>query len=272
MKLLKGMLATSHVDLHDERMVYEALVSMVDQINSQYIPVGVEHDPRIPPQGRIKSASLVELEENEYGVEGIIELFEENDNIEPIEDSRVIPIRDIINDSIHIIYDRTYRDIEDQQVIEEIKSLVNGGASEEGKKAVEPISILAVVVTAAAGSFFAGFLEKAGADAWDFFKEKIKSLIRRKRNSQRDYLLSFQFIIREPSKYVVVETILSNPNDNEIEEFFESGIALLDNLVPKLFPKNVDIRKIVIEYSEGKLRVLYSIRKDAVPLFYGEEP
>ena len=75
---LKSIGATTRVDRHGMRMTKEVLESMVTQINSpkEALPVGVEHDLIIPPIGKILTATLVQLDEGEHGVEIVQEIFE----------------------------------------------------------------------------------------------------------------------------------------------------------------------------------------------------
>ena len=79
MKKIKGIYATSNVDNHGKAFSVEALKMLVEQINNSYMPMGVEHDPRIPPIGRIISAKLIKRDDGSYAVEGISEIFEEGD-------------------------------------------------------------------------------------------------------------------------------------------------------------------------------------------------
>ena len=48
MTKMEATLATTNVDLHDERLTIGALQSMVEAINASYIPMGIEHDRRPP--------------------------------------------------------------------------------------------------------------------------------------------------------------------------------------------------------------------------------
>lgn len=271
MKHLKGVLSTTHIDRHNERMSLEALKSSVEQINTQYIPVGVEHDPRFPPKGRIVSAELVEIDDGEFGVEGIIEMFEEGDELELEDNGREMPIRAITDNQIHTVFDRSYQKDEEQKLIEELREKVNGNVTEESKKSVEPISVLIIAVSAAAGSFLAGLIEKAGADTWDYFKQKIVELIRRRRKVKEDHILSFQFTIRETDRYQIIEVLLTNPTDEDIKKFFENGLQLTDQLVPQIINSDTPMRKITMEYNKGQLKVLFGVRKDAVPVSFSTE-
>jgi hypothetical protein len=77
MKVLRELVASSHIDQQNMKFAISTLNSMVDQANSSYIPYGVEHDPRIPPLGRIQRARLVPLQDGEAAIEADIEIFDD---------------------------------------------------------------------------------------------------------------------------------------------------------------------------------------------------
>src|SRR5256885_2323193 len=85
MKRVSARIATTHLDKQGEKMALSALESMAAHIAKTYVPMGVEHDPPIPPIGRIVSASVVQLTEEEYAVEGELEIFEP-DEVVPLGD------------------------------------------------------------------------------------------------------------------------------------------------------------------------------------------
>jgi hypothetical protein len=116
-------LSTTHLDKQGERMSLQALQTMRDQTNEQIIPMGVEHDPRIPPQGRVLYAEIVELKDGEYALEGVAEIFDEDySNIEEVGDREIL-IREFKENEFKIIADRSFRSEEKQQVLEEISNL-----------------------------------------------------------------------------------------------------------------------------------------------------
>lgn len=268
MQYQRQIIATSHVDRHQDRMSRGALESLVEQINSQYIPVTVEHDPRNPPLGRIVQAELKELDDGELAVEAIVQFFEPGDKVEFDED-RSLPIR--MPDGVQIIYDRSYSNEHDQMAIRDIAETVDGGSQEFVKKAIEPLSVLTIAVAVALGNFFGGFFEQVGADAWDLLKQKIKTLIQGRRDQGIDHLLSFQFYTKQDDDQLLVEIVLSNPDDDTIDAFFNSGIEDLDQFIPDLTEADVRLRKMVLDYSTGRFSVLYGVRRDAAPLFFKEE-
>jgi hypothetical protein len=257
---------TSHIDRHNEKMSLDALESFVDQVNKQYTPIGIEHDPRIPPVGRVVSAHIEELEDGEFAVDGIAEMFEEGEETEFKDDEKEIPVREFTDDRLHIGYDRSYQNPDDQQLLKETRTLINGELSQQLKKATEPVSLLVIAGSFIAGGIAAGFLNKIGEDAWDSFKEKLIKLMNRKREEKKDYLLSFEFVVHKESHPLSLETILSNPTASEVNMFLQEGLEMLDGITPQFFKTRHHLRKIVFEYEKGKLRVIFGLRKDAVPL------
>ena len=67
-----------------------------------------------------------------------------------------------------------------------------------------------------------------------------------------------------------IETILSDPGDQDIEVFLEQGLKGLDETVSAYLEDNAHLKKLVLEYADGKLKVLFGIRKDAVPIHFEE--
>lgn len=245
----------------------EALKSMVGQINEKYIPIGTEHDPRIPPQGRLISSKLIRLDDGAYAVEGVAEIFEKDDEIGKIDNSRQMPLKTYNIDTYGIRYDQTYKDSESQKIINDIAYLLNASIQEEIKKAFEPISILTIVGAFILGAVAHGFLNKLGADAWDALKEKIKQLQRKKKGQVKERLLIYEFTLINEDTKTIAEIILANPTDEDIDSFFNSGLKQLDELVPKYFAPHLGLSKIVFGYFNKKLIMQFGVRKDAVPIY-----
>jgi hypothetical protein len=263
----KIRMITSHIDKQNEQMTLNALQDFARLINQQYTPMGVEHDPRIPPVGRVLSAYIEELEDGEFAVDGIAEIFEEGKEIEFKDDGRETPIREF-GERLHICPDRSYRAPEDQQLLEEICSLVNGELTPQLKKSIEPISLLIIAASFIAGGIVSGFLNKIGEDTWDLFKAKIVELMRRKQQENKDRLLAFEFTVREGDQTLCLETILTNPSESEINKFMQLGLKELDKRTPRFFKHRHYLRKIVFEYKDGQLRVIFGLRKDGVPISF----
>lgn len=272
MRYVKGIIATSHIDRHGDMLSPEGLKNMVEQINSQYIPFMVEHDPRIPPQGRMKSAKLIKLEDGHYAVEGINEIFEEGDEIEVVDSSREMPLPIYDREVLQITYDRSYRDDESQLLINDISSLLGSSPQKYEKKAIEPISILIIGGFYLLGKIASGFFNKLGSDAWEALRGKLKILFEKKKNEAKENLLMFQLSISAEGLIVNTEVIITNPSDDDIDSFFEKGLSKLDQILPSVIKKYPEVKKIVFTFSDNDLSLLFSVRKDAFPISPSQNP
>lgn len=269
MKYYKGILATTHVDKHKDKMTIEALKSIIEQANLHYIPVGIEHDPRTPPVGRVKSAELKELKDGEYAIEGVIEVFEDGDIIElQKDDPKSMKIREHSFSSLDISYDRNYQDEEDRILISEINHLLKSNTEplSDIKKSLDPISIITIGGAFALGGIATGFLGKIGSDGWDLLKEKLKKLFRKRKGGKKEKLLSFEFDIEKEGYLICAQIIITNPKDQDIEDFLEYGLKKVDKVLPKYFTPELGIKRIVMEYSNNETKVKFGVRKDAVPI------
>lgn len=268
MKIVEAILATSHVDRQNEQLTLSALQGMVQQVNERYIPMGLEHDPRIPPQGRLISAELQELEDGEYAIRGTFEVFEPGDVVELQEGGREIALHEYSEDSICITYDRSYRASEDQELLRHAAEASNAHLQLEGKKSLEPLSILTLAGTFVLGGIAAGFLKKIGADGWDVFKDAIGKLLRRRKESGTEYLMAFEAVIPVEGHHISVEVYLSNPSEEDLRSFFGNGLSMLDHLLGPYLRASPDLRRLVLEYEGGSMLLKFGVRKDAVPMAF----
>ena len=264
MKLVEVILSTTHIDRHNERMSKSALESMVEQIKANIIPAGIDHDPRIPPVGRIKDAKLQKRTDGEYEVIGIIEMFEPGDEI-PLSNRR-LTIRKPDSKEFELIYDRSYRNEKDQKTIEEIGKILDSSPIEESKKSYDVLSVLTIAGVFAAGAISAGFFNSLGKDAYDSLKKYIKELLKRKSKETEERLFKFNPIVEIKDRVIEIDIILTNPKDGDIDMFFEDGLKELDSNFAKWI-ENKSIAKLVFEYSDNSLKLKFGIRKDGVPMF-----
>lgn len=268
MEYVTAIIATSHVDSHGDRLTVDALKSMVDQINSQYIPMIVEHDPRCPPLGRITSARLVRSDDGEYAVETTTQFFDAGEEPKLDVTGRSMPVRQVNDDFLHLVDDRSFASPEDQALLEELRNLISGKQETEVKKASDPISILQIAGMFPAGRIATGLLNKVGSDRWDTFKKKLSAIVKKKGQERGECLLIFRFVLLPEPGPVSIEIILTNPSGADINLFLGQGLRDLDQATPSLLLKSKDLSKIVTRYSEGKLTVSFAVRKDAVPVYF----
>ena len=73
----KQIIATSGKDRHNQQIPEEELLEIVQKINeaNASIRLGVEHDPTLLPVGKIVSAKMVSISENEIAIEAEIDEF-----------------------------------------------------------------------------------------------------------------------------------------------------------------------------------------------------
>lgn len=259
------ILSTTQIDRQNEKFSVDALESMVEQIKSSLYPMGVEHDPRIPPVGRIVDARLRERDDGEYEVVGIVEMFDSPESDPPSVDGRTFPVREPKSKTPQLIYDRSYRDDEDQKTIEEVADILDSRPIEEGKKSYEVLSALTIAGSFALGGIASGFFKSLGEDAYEALKSKIKELLDRKKSERDEYLFRFNPTIEIDDRLVEIDVILTNPSEDDIESFFEDGIPELDNVIPG-HVQNENVKKVVYEYEDKSVTVKFGVRKDCVPL------
>jgi hypothetical protein len=59
---------------------------------------------------------------------------------------------------------------------------------------------------------------------------------------------------------------LADPSESDVNRFLQQGLKELDERTPRFFKHKYHLRKIVFEYKDGKLHVIFGLRKDAVPV------
>lgn len=74
----KGIIATTRVDRHGDKLEKEALETLVNTINTkeEAIGVSVEHDSLAMPIGKVIKGELVQLDDGEFAVKTIQEIFD----------------------------------------------------------------------------------------------------------------------------------------------------------------------------------------------------
>jgi len=268
MKKFKRIIASSQTTSDGQLYTRELLKTMIEQLNTEYLPIGIKHDPRKPPVGRFVSAKLIPLKDGEYAVEGYGEIFEPDDLFGLQDDSRTIPIRLIDSEGLQVFYDKNYKNSEDQQDLKNMGSIIGDDPHEEVKLSLDPISTLTIYAGIfVLGGIAGGFLNKLGSDAWDKLKEILIRVMSRRKEGEKDKLLIFQFTVKHEDHLINVETILSNPKEDDINNFFSDALPKLEIILPSYCKSDSGVKWIALEYSQRDVKVLFGIRKDAVPMF-----
>jgi len=263
MKRLEGIIAT-HVDRHGDKFTVEALHSMVQQMQKAYLPMGIEHDPRVPPIGRMISATVTKLENGEYGVKGVWEIFDGQGSLELGDDEREIPLRTYRTDKLELIFDRTYSSVESQAAIKELADILKTNPQEEFKKCLDPLSVITMGGAFVLGGIAIGFLHKLGADTYDVIKSKLSKVLSTVPVKEKLLVIECQVIEVKDSFHLQV--ILENPTDSDLESLMRDGLHQLDEITSRYWKPSIGIKKLVCVYENNEVQLRFGIRKDAVPL------
>jgi len=114
------VIATSHIDLHNERIAREALEKAAEDINNGSRPLlTIEHDLTLPPRGKMIRAWVEKRTDDEYQLVALLEYFDKPENItlqdgtqlvkeESDSDQKPFPNRySLLPDGYTISYDHT---------------------------------------------------------------------------------------------------------------------------------------------------------------------
>jgi hypothetical protein len=267
MKRLHGTLTTTHIDRHGDRMMLSALESGLAQINQMFVPVGVEHDPRIPPQGRIVRAWSRELDDGEFALDGEFEMFEAGDELPLGPEGRELPIRRFPTDRMAIEYDMQLRSQPDREEIDALAALLSVEAEEEVKKSLDPLAILTLGGAFALGGIAGGFLSRIGEDVYEVLKARLKTFFERRHSMPQETLLRLVFVVQHEGRDVEVELVASRPDAQAIDDLLSRYLPTIDDALPALIASGPDLKRFVFEYADGKTVLKFAVRRDAVPIF-----
>lgn len=266
MKTINVRLMTTHLDAHNERLALSALKDGKRSASEYYLPVLFEHDPRIPPIGRIIDAEIVEMDDGEYALDATYELFD-GDGPVPYKHDRRMRTKDLSKGELLLSFDRNMTNEQDQDSIKVLADALGVEPLFEGKKALDPISVLTIGGAFVAGGIASGFLKSLGADLYEVAKERVKEIMSRRKEGERDKLFKFHSTVLIDGRSVDVEVIITNPSPSDIDAFFDSGISEVDHLIFR-YLKDPSVARIVLDYQDQTLQVKFGVREDCAPLYW----
>jgi hypothetical protein len=262
MKTSEAVIASTSIDRQGEQLTREALEHLAEWIGTHFVPIGVEHDPRRAPIGRIASAFVRDRSDGESEVVATLEVFEKSDAVD--NDQRELILRDR-GEGLSITYDWTHRHAADQEDIEAIANALGTEAIYEGKKAAEPISVITLAAGFILSSIAAGFFGELGSAAYIRLKERLVRIFRRKNIRQGEQLLKLSFFRECDGKPVEVVLLVTNPSEEDIDGVFSEGFAALDRILPMCIDKVPNVRRLTFEYKVGAVQMLFGVSKDCRP-------
>ena len=265
MEMQKRMLTSTHVDRHGDCMSRDALLKMAADINRSYVPVGVEHDPRHPPIGRIVAAEILALPDGHWGLEGTLEFWTNDEVVKAGDANREIPMKKYALGQFDIGCDRHFWSELYAEELSDLEVLLGAKRSLNVKKALDPIAVLQIGVGVALGHIATGFLQQVGVSAFEKVKQLLASVL--KRDGADEKILQFQLSVYDNTRAICAEVIITNPSQQDIDLFLGRGLQQLDQLLLKVSGEQPELAKIVLKFADGKFKIEFGVRKDAVPMF-----
>lgn len=272
MRKAQGTIANTLVNKRGEKISKEALEGMVSQVKEQYIPINIEHDPRIPTQGRIADAHIRKRDDGEYEVVADFEIFEEGDSAASTMGTKSIVERSFPNDKLSLNFDRNFNNKNDQENINKISNLINAETHPSIKNSLDPIGVIEIAGLVAFGAITKGFLSKIGSDAFEATKKQLVEIFSRKKEGENEKILTLSFKVVKNEIEFDVEVHTTNPDKEAIDKLFSEGLEELDRLVPMLYQKEANLHKMVFEFKKGEMKIKYAVNKSCYPLFPTNTP
>ena len=264
---IQSIMATTHVDRHNERVSLAALESMREQIRNSFLPCDVNHDPRFAPFGRVIDAEITDLPDGEHALEGEIEIFESGP-LPPLRTDRSMHFRELPRDSLVLTIDRSFSRPEFQDAVAAIAQELGTPVQRVAKKAFEPIAVLIISASSLAlGNFAKSFFSRLGETAADLVAQKLKEMFSPRQTRDDVPLLRFEFEFEHEGVSRRAEVILTDPSGEDIDSFLKNGLERLDRVLPLCLGDAEGLVNYVFSYSQGDLTFSFAVRSDAVPLF-----
>ena len=266
MRRIRVIMATTHLDRHNEHLTLAALESMREQIRSSFLPFIFNHDPRSAPIGRAIDAEITDLPDGEHALEAEIEGFESGP-LPPLRTDRSMHFRELPRNSLVLTIDRSFSRPEFQDAVGAIAQEFGTPVQFEGKKALEPIAVLIISASSLAlGSFATSFFSRLGKNAADLVTQKLMEIFSPRQTRDDVPLLRFEFEFEHEGVSRRAEVILTGPSGEDIDSFLKDGLERLDQVLPLCLGGPEGLVKYVFSYSQGDLAFRFAVRSDAVPL------
>lgn len=159
MKIRKQIIMASGPTKRGEIIDPGGFPRIVEQLKTHYIFVDVEHDPRLPPVGRVSDAKLLMLEDGRQVIEGTMELFEPGDVPDYTFGGKSLFTEEISGEHLEFHRDENYDDDTSKVMINDICAAIRAGEPKYvSKNAVDSLTILSLAGAFVLGSICTGFL------------------------------------------------------------------------------------------------------------------
>ncbi len=264
-------IASTHAFQDYPAVTLDDLKRHLATIGHEIIPVYSVIDPRRPPIGRVVSGIIVGLEDGEYALDVSIELF--GPDFVPEGGTSVDKRVAILNKpsgKFGIWCDMTSMTPEKTGALREISEILETqicSGSSTGKLQEEPF-ILTIGIGTLPFGYIAGTLSRRlTAEKILRLTETLTRMYTTPGEDQPDSLLIFDLDVPDrQQRSLLIEVVLTNPSGNDIESFFSGGFPELDRILPPFYLSRLHPKKIVMNYRDGRFRVLYAIQEKGIPM------
>jgi hypothetical protein len=259
MKVIRAISATTHLDTQGDQIAVGALVKNAEEANKAYYPLGLHHDPRIPPVGRIVRSFVVPRDDGHAALEFEAERFEPGDTFDPASTAKRLPSH-LFQTNPEIIYDSNFDDPQSIKAITNLASALGLKTRRRTKKAATPLSVLIITAT----SWIAGgFLKSMGSDLYKYAKTSLMELM--KLLGRREQVLVIQFVTLHEGRPIHVEIHSTNPSGADIDGLLKLNENQVKLRLKPLFSQPYIVR-VVGELRGNMLIPKFGLRVDGIPV------
>jgi len=271
MTLQSVRIATTHQVSDHQSVTLDDLKQHLDTINHVIIPVYSVHDPRQPPIGRVISGIIVGLDGGGYALDVNVELFGPDfiPKSRNSDDKRVVMVNRP-RGKFGIWCNMISTTPEKTALFQEISNILGTPVVYQScpEMLQEELPIMIIGIGKLPFGYIAGtFSRRLGCEKVHQLEEKVSLLFKSPGKNLPDSLLVVDLDVTDKQKRsLVIEVIMTHPPGNDVRSFFSGGFDELDRVLPPYFLSRLHPKKIVMNYSDGRFRVLYAIQKQGIPM------
>lgn len=268
----------------------EAVEGMLEQLRESPKPMNIEHDPTVPPVGRMKDGWLVEVEGGEVALETEMEIFDGTVTavLKPTrefqEEIDRLPGWPTANGVLEITTDARSYLRADVEVLRDIAAAVGEAKADDNamrfSELPDPLLIFGLGSSlTAAGWFMKGFFTKAGealgeevgkdlAEAYRKLKKQAVEMIERRKPADRPPITLLTFRIDRPGGGSVEIEGSSRAIGAGLEAFLDAGSQLLPiaTVYLRAAPEPRRVVKMHFTYTRKGWAFVYGLDEEALPL------
>ena len=254
MRTIKGQtIASTALDLHGDKITKEELLSLFNQMPAEQ-PVNLDHDLSKPIVGQMYNKQFVEIENGEFSIKVDVDVFNEEEFAKRGGFSiaffrRRLTINPSREGHIKILFNPVLIDSEDVTSLVGISNKsIQIDAQELVQKSNEVSTVILILFISS--SIASEFFKRAGADAYDLLKSKLREVgekYRAKRKTEVQFHFKFTADLGTRSVEVIVES------DTDDLSIISRRTLLIEPLLKQIstYTENTDIRRITIRVSKN---------------------